>query len=71
VSAHLGVVYVPRSSAEYLEIGVSESVWGFSKELIARSNYLEEFRRLFAGDLLFLGCGGPLLRRSASPAPRP
>ena len=59
MSGQLAVVYVPRPSKGNLEVGVKQSVWGFSDELMARSNYLEEFRRLAQGDLLFLGYGGP------------
>jgi hypothetical protein len=59
VSSHIGVVYVPSTAARNLDLGLRVPVWGFTEVLMARSNYLEQFRRLEVGDLFFLGHAGP------------
>lgn len=56
---HVAVVYVGAASAANLTIGLRDRVWGFSEELMSRSNYLSEFRRLGVGDLVFIGHRGP------------
>lgn len=60
-STRVGVVYVPRAkpSPKNLSTGVEHGVWGFKPELMARSNYLQAFRMLREGDMIFLGHGGP------------
>jgi hypothetical protein len=55
MSNHVAVVYVGAASATNLNIGVENRVWGFKQELMERSNYMSEFRRLEPGDLIFLG----------------
>lgn len=59
MSAHTGVVYVPSTAARNLALGLAVPVWGFTEELMARSDYRAQFRRMQVGDLLFLGHAGP------------
>jgi len=60
-SLHVGVVYVPAAklSAGNLSIGLEQGVWGFSSEAMERSNYVQDFRLLREGDMVFLGHRGP------------
>jgi hypothetical protein len=57
----VGVVYVPASrlSAGNLSIGLERGIWGFSEEAMKRSGYLQDFRLLREGDMVFLGHRGP------------
>lgn len=66
-SPRVGIVYVPasRRSADNLKIGLDVGVWGFSKEAMARSSYLRDFRLLREGDMVFLGHRGPSPRVAA------
>lgn len=59
MSARIGVVYVPSTAARNLALGLAVPVWGFTEELMGRSDYRAQFRRLQVGDLLFLGHAGP------------
>jgi hypothetical protein len=65
-TSRVGVVYVPirAPSPANLRIGLEQGVWGFSEEAMGRSNYLQDFRLLSEGDMLFLGHGGPTPRVS-------
>lgn len=60
-SPRVGVVYVPASkqSAGNLSIGLEQGIWGFSAAAMERSNYIQDFRLLREGDLIFLGHQGP------------
>jgi hypothetical protein len=60
-SPRVGVVYVPAQppSPRNLRIGLERGVWGFSDELMGRSTYVDDFRLLREGDMVFLGHRGP------------
>lgn len=59
MSEQVVVVYVGQNSASNMKIGLDAQIWGFSEDLMARSNYLAEFANIEVGDPLFIGHAGP------------